>query len=75
MPMDRTSIQLGRCYRDTFGAVYRVVGYNGNEVRYAVYDLAHPSKLTERQHSQSWADFLADLESEIECPQPDRSNQ
>jgi hypothetical protein len=53
----------------------RVVGYDGNEVRYAVYDLAHPSKLTERQHSQSWADFLADLESEIECPQPDRSNE
>jgi hypothetical protein len=75
MPMDRTSIQLGRCYRDTFGAVYRVEGYDGNEVRYAVYDLAQPSKLTERQHSQSWADFLADLESEIECPQPDRSNE
>ncbi len=75
MPMDRTSIHLGRCYRDTFGAVYRVEGYDGNEVRYAVYNLAHPSKLTERQlHSQSWADFLADLESEIECPQPDRSN-
>jgi hypothetical protein len=75
MPMDRTSIQLGRCYRDTFGAVYRVEGYDGNEVRYAVCDLAHPSKLTERQQSQSWADFLADLESEIECPQPDRSNE
>ena len=58
MPMDRTSIQLGRCYRDTFGAVYRVEGYDGNEVRYAVYDLAHPSKLTERQHSQSWPIFL-----------------
>ena len=41
--MDRTSIQLGRCYRDTFGAVYRVEGYDGNEVRYAVYDLAHGS--------------------------------
>ena len=45
MAMDRMSIQLGRCYRDTFGAVYRVEGYNGNEVRYAVYDLAHQAKL------------------------------
>jgi hypothetical protein len=43
-------------------------------VRYAVYDLPHAGKLTEWQHSQSWANFLADLESEIECPQPDRSN-
>ena len=72
MPMDRANIHLGRCYRDTFGAVYKVEGYD--EVRYAVYDLTHAGKLAERHHSQSWADFLADLESEIECPQPDRSN-
>ena len=70
MPMDRANIHVGRCYRDT----YKVVGYDGNEVRYAVYDLTHPGKLIELQHSQSWADFLADLESEVECPQPDRSN-
>jgi hypothetical protein len=73
MPMDRANIHLGRCYRDTFGAVYKVEGYDGREVRYAVYDLAHPGKLTERQHAQSWADFLADLESEIDCPRPDGS--
>jgi len=40
----------------------------------AVYDLTHPGKLIELQHSQSWSDFLADLESEIDCPQPERSN-
>jgi hypothetical protein len=74
MAMDRTNIHLGRCYRDTFGAVYKVEGYDGNEVRYAVYGLTHAGKLTEWQHSQSWADFLADLESEIECPQPESSN-
>jgi hypothetical protein len=69
MPMGRTNIHLGKCYRDAFGAVCKVEGYDGNEVRYAVYDLTHPDKLT-----QSWADFLPDLESEIECPQPDRPN-
>jgi hypothetical protein len=74
MPMDRTNICLGRCYRDTFGAVYKVEAYDGNEVRYAVYDLTYRGKLTERQHSESWANFLADLESEIECPQPDQSS-
>jgi hypothetical protein len=68
MPLDRANIHLGRCYRDTFGAVYKVVRYDGNEVRYVVYDLTHPAKLVELQHSQSWADFLVDLESEIECP-------
>ena len=74
MPMNRANIHLGKCYRDAFGAVYKVEGYDGNEVRYAVYDLTLPGKLIELQHSQSWADFLADLESEIECPQPNRSN-
>jgi hypothetical protein len=68
MPMDRANIHVGRCYRDTFGAVYKVEGYDGNEVRYGVHDLTHPGKLMELQHSQSWAGFLADLESEIECP-------
>jgi len=72
MAMDRANIHVGRCYQDTFGAVYKVEGYDGNEVRYAVYDITHAGKRTERRHSQSWADFLADLESEIECPQPDR---
>jgi hypothetical protein len=74
MPMDRANIHVGRCYRDTFGAVYKVEGYDSNEVRYAVYDLKHPGKLTEWQHSQPWADFLADLASEIECPQADHPN-
>jgi hypothetical protein len=53
MPMGRTNIHLGKCYRDAFGAVYKVEGYDGNEVRYAVYDLTHPGKLIELQHSQS----------------------
>ena len=33
-------------------------GYDGNEVRYAVYDLTHPGKLMALQHSQSWTGFL-----------------
>jgi hypothetical protein len=72
--MDRASIRLGKCYRDTFGAVYKVEGYDGNDVRYAVFGLTHRGKIAARQHSESWAKFLADLESEIDCPQPDRSN-
>jgi hypothetical protein len=72
--MGRANIVVGKCYRDTFGAVYRVEGYDGNEVRYAVYDLAPRGTLTERQHSEAWADFLADLESEVECPQQPRQS-
>ena len=73
MPMERPSILVGKCYRDTFGAVYRVDGYDSKEVRYAVYDFTSRGRLTERHNSDTWADFLADLQSEVECPQPDAS--
>ena len=69
MAMQRASILVGKCYRDSFGAIYRVEAYDGNEVRYAVYDLTNRGRLAERQHSEAWADFLADLQSEVECPQ------
>jgi hypothetical protein len=73
MPLARANILIGKCYRDSFSAVYRVDGYDGNDVHYVVYDLTNRGKLTERQHSESWADFLADLESEVQCPQPGHS--
>jgi hypothetical protein len=34
---------------------------------------ASRGRLTERHNSDTWADFLADLQSEVECPQPDAS--
>jgi len=73
MPMERPSILVGKCYRDTFGAIYRVDGYDSKEVRYAVFDFTSRGRLTERHNSDTWADFLADLQSEVECPQPDAS--
>ena len=66
--MERMSILVGKCYRDAFGATYRVQGYDGNEVRYVVYDRDNRGLLTERQHVEPWANFLADLQSEVECP-------
>ena len=71
---DGTREHIGKCYRDTFGAVYRVQGYDGNKVHYAIYDLANRGKITARQHSEPWADFLADLQGEVDCPQPDSSS-
>jgi hypothetical protein len=58
MPLARANILIGKCYRDSFSAVYRVDGYDGNDVHYVVYDLTNRGKLTERQHSESWADSL-----------------
>ena len=70
MPMQRASILVGKCYRDTFGAIYRVVGYDGNEVRCVLYHRTDQGRLVEREHSETWANFLEDLLGEVACPQP-----
>ena len=66
--MDRASILVGKCYRDAFGAIYRVEGYDGNEVRYVVYHRNSRRLLSERQHAEPWVHFLADLQGEVQCP-------
>ena len=70
MAMSRHSILAGRCYRDTFGAIYRVVSFDGNGVQCMLYHRNEQGVLTEREHSDSWANFLEDLQGEVECPQP-----
>jgi hypothetical protein len=66
--MQRHSILAGKCYRDTLGAVYRVVGFDGNGVQCVLYHPTGQGAFAEREHSQSWADFLEDLQAEVECP-------
>jgi len=67
MAMQRHSILVGKCYRDAFGAVYRIVGFDGNLVQCILYHRTDRG-LVEREHSDRWADFLADLQGEVECP-------
>ena len=66
--MQRHSILAGKCYRDTLGAIYRVVGFDGNGVQCVLYHLTDQGALVEREHSESWADLLDDLRGEVECP-------
>jgi len=35
--MERHSILVGKCYRDRLGAIYKVVGFDGNGVRCVLY--------------------------------------
>ena len=35
--MQRHSILAGKCYRDRLGAIYRVVGFDGNGVQCILY--------------------------------------
>lgn len=71
MAMHRHSIMVGKCYRDRFGAVYRVMSVSGNGVHCALHGSDARGALVEREHDDSWEDFLSDLESEVECPLPD----
>src|ERR1044071_647630 len=64
MAMQRHSILVGKCYRDAFGAVYRIVGFDGNLVQCILYHRTDRG-LMEREHSDRWADFLADLQGEV----------
>ena len=66
--MQRYSILAGKCYRDRLGAIYRVVGFAGNGVQCVLYHHTDHSGLVEREHFQSWPDFLEDLQEEVECP-------
>jgi hypothetical protein len=69
MAMGRASILVGKCYQDSFGVVYRVAGYDGNEVRCVIYDMTVPGKPVEREQSEAWRVFLEDLQGEVDCPQ------
>jgi hypothetical protein len=69
MAMQRHSILVGKCYRDRFGAIYRIVDFDGNGVKCVLYHATGQGGLNEREHSDSWADFLEDLQGEVECPQ------
>ena len=69
MAMQRHSILVGKCYRDAFGAVYRIVSFDGNAVQCVLYHRTDRG-IVEREHSDSWADFLEDLQGEVQCPPP-----
>lgn len=69
MPMEQASILVGKCYQDASGAIYRVVSYDGNEVRYVLYCASDQRSQLELEHAETWAVFLDDLQGEVECPQ------
>src|ERR1044072_7899568 len=66
--MQRHSIIAGKCYRDRLGAIYRVVGFDGNGVLCVLYHRTDHGGFAEREHSERWPDFLEDLQGEVECP-------
>jgi hypothetical protein len=67
MAMQRHSILVGKCYRDAFGAIYRIVSFNGDAVQCVLYHRTERG-LVEREHLDSWADLLEGLQGEVECP-------
>lgn len=69
MSLKRHSIVTGRCYRDSFGAIWRVVSFDGNGVSCVLYHRdAATGATVERPHAETWENFLADLEGEVASP-------
>ena len=66
--MERHSILAGKFYRDSFGAIYRVVGFDGNNVQCTLLHRNDRDLLVEREHSEAWSSFLEDLQAEVQCP-------
>ena len=71
--MQRHSRLPGKFYRDSFGAIYKVVSFDGNEVRCILYHRTDRGDLVGREHADSSASFLGDLAVEVGRP-PDNEN-
>ncbi len=69
MPMRRHNITIGKCYRDRLGAIYRVTSFDGSGVQCVLCGDDAKGGSLEREHADNWADFLEDLQGEVECPQ------
>lgn len=72
MPMRRHNIMIGKCYRDRLGAIYRVTSFDGSGVQCVLYGDDSKGGNPEREHADNWADFLEDLQGEVECPRTAR---
>ncbi|MCA0300823.1 MAG: hypothetical protein LCH95_00315 [Proteobacteria bacterium] len=68
MGVPRTAVRTGHCYRDSFGAVWRVVGFDSRGVICVLYHRDVCGALVERPHTETWDNFLADIEGEVACP-------
>lgn len=68
MGLKRYSVRIGQCYRDSFGAVWRVVGFNGTGLSCVLYHRDVRGALVERAHTETWENFLADIVAEVACP-------
>lgn len=68
MAVPRQAVRAGHCYRDSFGAVWRVLGFDGRGVICVLYHRDACGALVERPHTETWDNFLADIEGEVACP-------
>ena len=66
--IERDSIHVGSFYRDRFGSIYEVVGFDGNGVQVVLYCATAHGVLAEDEHSQSWSEFLENFDGEAEPP-------
>lgn len=68
MTMEPSSILVGRCYRDRFGAIYKVTSYDGLHIGFTAYMKSENGGRTEFASREVLPLFIRDLQEEIRCP-------
>ncbi len=66
--MEPSSILVGRCYRDRFGAIFKVTGYDALQITFTAYMTSKSGRRTEFSGREPLPLFIRDLEKEIRCP-------
>ena len=66
--MEPSSILVGRCYQDRFGAIFKVTGYDALQITFTAYMMSKSGKRTEFSGREPLPLFIRDLEKEIRCP-------
>lgn len=61
-------IEVGKCYRDRFGAVFRVTGIDGETVEFMAYMKSTDRLEAAYSGTEALSLFLRDLQQEVPCP-------
>lgn len=67
--MERASILVGKCYRNSSGVTYEVTSYDGLQVHFVVRAGADGPSPAGRRGAEPWEVFLHEVQGEVPCPQ------
>ncbi|MDP1966437.1 MAG: hypothetical protein Q8K93_30070 [Reyranella sp.] len=69
MTMKPSNILVGKCYRDRFGAIYKVTSCDSQHIGFTAYMKAEDGGCAAFQGTEALPLFIRDLEEEVPCPE------